>query len=329
MKNLDFGRYLLGSLVVAAMLAACGGSQPPIGAPGTMPQGPEVATHTGRGGSWMLPEAKAGGLIYAAGGCGSVCVFSFPKAKLVGSLDVADPNGACSDSGGNVYIVGEPDVFEYAHGGTNPIRTLTLPPDAMAQSCAVDPTTGDVAVTGDLVYGDVAVFTPGSGSPTTYTVSDGAMWSGYDNEGNLFVDGYKPSSKSIPLSELAHGASQFISVSTSGLTARAGEVQWDGKYLTVEGADDDGSVLVYRLSVQGYTATLIGTTATTTHGERAALASWIEGNHILIPYGTHASRTNKLGVWNYPAGGKPIRKDFRGVDGRPAFQGVTYSVASK
>jgi hypothetical protein len=175
----------------------------------------------------------------------------------------------------------------------------------------------------------VAVFAPGSGPPATYSVSDGAKWSGYDNEGDLFVDGYERSSESIPLSELVYGASQFISISTSGLTPSGGEVQWDGQYLTVEGVDHDGSVLVYRLSVQGNTATLIGTTATTTHGERAALASWIEGDHIFIPYGTHGARTNKLGVWKYPAGGKPILKDFRGIDARQGFQGVTYSVGSR
>jgi hypothetical protein len=38
MKSLEFGRCALSIGVVAAMLAGCGGSQPPIGAPGAMPQ---------------------------------------------------------------------------------------------------------------------------------------------------------------------------------------------------------------------------------------------------------------------------------------------------
>ena len=38
MKRLDFGRRAL-SMGVAALLSGCGGSQPPIGAPGAMPQG--------------------------------------------------------------------------------------------------------------------------------------------------------------------------------------------------------------------------------------------------------------------------------------------------
>ena len=38
MKSLDLGSCELGICAAAAMLAGCGGSQPPIGAPGAMPQ---------------------------------------------------------------------------------------------------------------------------------------------------------------------------------------------------------------------------------------------------------------------------------------------------
>jgi hypothetical protein len=38
MKSLVIGSYTLRISAAAAMLAGCGGSQPPIGAPGTMPQ---------------------------------------------------------------------------------------------------------------------------------------------------------------------------------------------------------------------------------------------------------------------------------------------------
>jgi hypothetical protein len=61
MKSLELGRYALNSCVAAAMLAGCGGSQPPIGAQGAMPQGQTfaIAAHSERGGSWMLPEAES------------------------------------------------------------------------------------------------------------------------------------------------------------------------------------------------------------------------------------------------------------------------------
>ncbi len=46
MKSLRLGRYALCSRVAAAMLAGCGGSQPPIGAPGAIPQSRTIATGT-------------------------------------------------------------------------------------------------------------------------------------------------------------------------------------------------------------------------------------------------------------------------------------------
>ena len=55
----------VGSAVV--MLAGCGGSQPPIGAPAAMPQSLVLATRADRSGSWMLPEAKKRTLLYLSG----------------------------------------------------------------------------------------------------------------------------------------------------------------------------------------------------------------------------------------------------------------------
>ncbi|MGB6714988.1 MAG: hypothetical protein WBE30_15300 [Candidatus Cybelea sp.] len=42
-----------------ALLAACGGSQPPIGAPGVMPQRRAIATHVDRG--WVVDAAASPG----------------------------------------------------------------------------------------------------------------------------------------------------------------------------------------------------------------------------------------------------------------------------
>lgn len=76
-----------------------------------------------------------------------VRVFSYPGGRRVGTLSVSAANGLCSDKAGNVYVVEDPDVVEYAHGGTNPIATfddLLFP----TNGCAVDLTTGDPAVAG-------------------------------------------------------------------------------------------------------------------------------------------------------------------------------------
>jgi hypothetical protein len=44
MKRLGLGHYALSSCAAAAMLAGCGGSQPPIGTPGAMPQSSALAS---------------------------------------------------------------------------------------------------------------------------------------------------------------------------------------------------------------------------------------------------------------------------------------------
>ena len=67
----------------AALLAGCGGLQPPIGAPGAMPQSSTLARHTDGGQSWMLPGAKSQDLIYSSHPEG-VAVYSYPADKLVG-----------------------------------------------------------------------------------------------------------------------------------------------------------------------------------------------------------------------------------------------------
>jgi hypothetical protein len=54
------------SISATAVLAACGGSRPPIGAPGAMPQTPASVAQADRGRSWMLPEASSKDLLYVS-----------------------------------------------------------------------------------------------------------------------------------------------------------------------------------------------------------------------------------------------------------------------
>jgi hypothetical protein len=52
--------------VAVAFLQGCSGSQPPIGAPGAMPQSRAVGTQADRSRSWTLPKAKSTGEPVAA-----------------------------------------------------------------------------------------------------------------------------------------------------------------------------------------------------------------------------------------------------------------------
>jgi len=58
-KIVPFSRYALSLSAAATLLAGCGGSQPPIGAPGAMPQTSALGAYADRGTSWMLREAIA------------------------------------------------------------------------------------------------------------------------------------------------------------------------------------------------------------------------------------------------------------------------------
>jgi hypothetical protein len=175
---------------------------------------------------------------------------------------------------------------------------------------------------------NVAIFTPGSGSPTTYVVNLDAQFCGYDNVGNLFVDGYGSAGTDFLLYELPKGSSGFKEIKIRKLpTIAPGQVQWDGNSVTIEGLGIVSGVTIYRLTLSGSRATITGKT-TFKRVTRTAQQSWIEGNQIFIPYGTrgHGAQRRKVGVWGYPEGGKLQLNIANSATSN--FQGVTLSPAA-
>ena len=310
-------------------LGGCGGLQPSIGAPGAMAQSRPIATHAERGRSWMLPEAKSEGLLYATGGCLGTCVLSYPAGKLVGTLGVGggyDNSGDCADGAGNVFISNNDAVVEYAHGSVTPIATLDLPGSA-ALGCSVDPTTGDLAVVFSGSGENVAIFSEASGTPTTYNSGIDSSYCGYDNAGDLFVDGYG-NGNAPALAELPSGGSAFSGVSVSASVGTPGQVQWDGDYITYESRTKH-DVAVSRLEVSGSEATIVSTTQFDIN--KNAMQSWIYKSKIFIPYdnNTQVGHQRRVGAWQYPRGGKPtasfqVRGEYRNSVN---FQAVTFSPA--
>jgi hypothetical protein len=327
MRISGLSRSALTSCVAAALLAACGGSQPPIGAPGAMPQSHAIVTHAERGGSWMLPGTSGKDLIYAVGGCNHTCIFSYPDGKLVGTLSNAGA-AVCSDIRGNVFITLDRTVTEYAHGAAYPTATLNLPSDRAA-GCAVDPVTNNLAVLYAGSSGaNVAVFPNEGGTPALYQSPVGGWSCGYDDAGNLFVDGYTDSGYGF--AELPTGSSSFTSISIDQSVGTPGQVQWDGKYITYEDRES-GDVKISQLSISGSAATIVGTTKFKLHS--TATASWIFGNGVIVP---HPARrhlrgyTNQISFFKYPRGGSSLKtikniSGFKNIDIN--FQGVTVSVA--
>lgn len=278
--------------------------------------------------SWRsAPQANVGDLIYAAGWSHSY-VISAKTGKLIGTIDTGGQS-VCSDNQGNVWLTGQYEMLEFAHGGTAPVVTLELPgTNSEPVDCAVDPTTGSLAVT---VYTEsrfeLDVFADAQGTPAVYQSDFGIQFCGYDSNGNLFMDGYGGSGEE--LAELPKGGSAIsdISLGKQELGGNIWSVQWDGKYVTVEGVTNT-TATINRLQISGSTATVVGQTTFNklTRGNRG---SWIQGSRVLLPWGPERGGHSRIGVWPYPAGGKASKvfsnKDFGKSVSR--INGLTVSVA--
>ena len=180
------------------------------------------------------------------------------------------------------------------------IKTLSVA-YSFPSSCAMD-TSGDLAVgileASGAGGGDVVIFKNASGSGTAYTTPlDEEFFDGYDNQGNLFADGFTGYRSGFALVELPKGSTKFETIKTSNTVEFPGSVQWDGTYLTV--FDQDTSEM-YQYTVSGTTATLKGTVSFS--GSSDCAQTWIVQG--LVYCGDAGNGDGE--VFNYPAGGSPI-----------------------
>jgi hypothetical protein len=187
-----------------------------------------------------------------------------------------------------------------------PLKTLSVNYHSlgMPSSCAMD-TSGDLAV-GILNGpggGKVVIFKNASGSGKIYkTALDEEFFDGYDNQGNLFADGFTGYRSGFALVELPKGATKFETIATSNTVQFPGSVQWDGKYLTVF---DQRENHIYQYTVKGTKATLKGTVLLELAGDCAQ--TWNVGNLVYC-----GDARNDVGeVYKYPTGGPPV-KTFTG-----------------
>jgi hypothetical protein len=276
----------------------------------------------------MDRSAKRGPLLYVSNTGGAINVYSYPKGKLVGQLDGNEPSGLCSDSNGNVFVTnfrGE-TIAEYAHGETSRIETLS---DAGTnpEGCAVDPTTGDLAVTGYLESingpsqpGAFAIYRKAKGSPTHFYVPYAATsFCGYDDKGNLFVDGFGWGEQpGFVLTELRKGAVSPQTVSLNFSPGGPGAVQWDGESLAV----GDTSAEIYQYAINAGSGTQVGSTSLGLDGYMGQF--WIHGSQVIVP--TYRGSDPAIWFFRYPGGGDPI-KEITGQLKGPF--GVTVSVAPR
>jgi hypothetical protein len=266
--------------------------------------------------SWMDPAAVPDNLLYIANTfASSVDVYSWRKFKAVGSITgLGEPYALCVDKAQDVYV---PDfetenIYEYAHGGTSPIKTLSESYGAPI-GCAVDPTTGNLAVSIFSGTPGILIYAGASGTPTLYTSSNiTAYWPpGYDSSGNLFVEGEATSGDA--LDELPAGESTFTIISLPFSIGFPGNVAWDGKYVAV---GDQSSNTVYQITVSGSTATEQGSTSL--GGASDVFQFFVPkfGNGKINPQGTRIVAADygesEADKWLYPAGGT-ARKTITGL----------------
>jgi hypothetical protein len=214
--------------------------------------------------------------------------------------------GLCTDKKGNVFVANTNanNVVEYAHGGKKPIATLNedgYQPD----SCAVDPVSGDLAVTNLAYYkygsgmANLVIFRHATGHPQPYTIPTiyAYYMCGYDGRGNLIVDGYGYGSHGAPgFAILPHGAQHLQKLTLNPEPAAPGGIQWDGKYWAI----GDAYSTIYRFDVTGSKGTKVGTT--TLAESSTVFEFFISGDRIVAP----EHETGKVQIFPYPGGGAPV-----------------------
>ncbi len=227
-------------------------------------------------------------------------IFDYPKSvQQIGSIYNVGGQGCTNVLYGYgkdiIWIVaGSTQINEYRVPQT-PVKTLSVA-FSFPTSCAMDPS-GDLAV-GNYDGGEVAIFKNASGSPKVYTTPmDEEFFDGYDNQGNLFADGFTGDRSGFALAELPKGGTKFVTIKTSNTVQFPGSVQWDGTYLTVF---DQNANATYQYTVSGTTATLKGTVQF--KGSSDCAQTWMV--HGLIYCGDAVNDDGE--VFKYPAGGSPV-----------------------
>jgi hypothetical protein len=291
--------------ILAASVAGCGGLQPPFSAP----QSGAGALH---GVSWMLPDARETDLLYVSDGGFNVYVLSYPAGRLVGILKGSQsPAGECADAAGNVFVTnGGGYIAAYRHGAITPFAVLDDAYGFAPTDCSVDPATGDLAVTNYPKYysnrGNVVVFKNAQGAPKPYDDAKMAFYHAcaYDDRGNLYVSGTS-SKGDFEFARLPKAGHTFAGVTLDRPFRGPGAVVWDGRYAAV-GRPDAG--VIYRFTVRGSSGTAVGKTHLqgAVHGQDVFF--WIDGDRVIAPFGRTGIFKSNLGVWSYPAGGRPIRR---------------------
>lgn len=315
-------RCAMGVVAVVAIFSACSsrGSAPfaPVGTNGTAASSEAMLvhaparfiTHPDRRKSWIMPGAATGALLYISDfGTNDVYVYSWPRLKLVGTLTgFSTPQGECVDKAGNIWIANTQafQIVEYAHGGTNPIKTLN-DPGQYPVACSVDPINGDLAVSNIITTGSgpgsIGIYKGATGNPTIY--SDPAVarvfFLAYDSHENLFFDGMGGNS-AFRMAKFKRKI--FTAITISGATIHfPGGVFTKGLKLSVGDQNGaNGYSVIYQITDTG---TVTG--ATPLMKTHDCLQYFVNGQKPTQKVICPNPASSSVDIYDYPAGGKPVK----------------------
>lgn len=273
----------------------------------------------------MRADAKSKDLLYVSN-LEDVRVYSYPQGDLEGELSgFDDADGECVDKKGDVFITDwwYDKVTEYAHGLPAPLAVWQEEPTGPGfpigpSGCAVDPMTGDLAVanTGKVNgytggNGYLAIYPGGRQPAKIYTDPDFEDFNncGYDDKGNLFVDG-RNSDFDVEFAELPKGGSSLNTINLTFGIGEPGGVQWDGKHVAI---GDAFWPVIYQVDINGSQGTEAGETNLNSASEVDQF--FIIGKTVIAPnryYYGYELRSDVL-FYDYPGGGEPIDQLVGGI----------------
>ena len=304
MRPVTFGRRAA-LLCAVSLLAGCGS-----------------ATFAG-GTSRPAADARTSrtALLYASSD-GEVDVFDYPSGTKVGQLSGFDSGfdkeGLCADGAGDVFVAGtlyisgnaSGQVYEFQYGSESP--SVKLSTHGYADSCSIDPTTGNLAVT-EYYYpvfghGDVAIFPNAQGTPTYYSDPNGQRFSycAYDSAGNLFISLFRAGE----LLEMAGGSQSFQTIALNQKPTFSGSLQWyENKLIVASWTTENSPESIQRVQISNGTATILGTTVLANgHDKRSVGQYAVDGANIVGP----DENDKYLAMWKYPKGGASTKNLGRG-----------------
>jgi DNA-binding beta-propeller fold protein YncE len=277
---------------------------------------------------FVAPARKAniatGTMAFVATGS-DVRIVSYPDGHLVRDLQLT-AHTLCSDADGNVFVpTSDYQIREFSHLG-DAIQTLQTGDVPLA--CAVDPVTGNLAVTNENSgAGEIAVFAGATGTPQFYRDPGISTYGqcGYDNKGNLYVAGTGSSAGGV-FAELPKGSETFTNFTLDARFAPCGSVQWDGSHITLtDPANDTLTTFAFAKSLR-----VVGTThfinwQNVYNGGWPYVQTWLKGHAFVA----QASLEGRLATWKYPEGGHYMNRTNRFIRQDVNIYGVVLSEVPK